>query len=111
MITKGLVFKEEWLMDNHYFLVPYNEEKDTEKHFLISNCQDDVIETVAIRCYNKEHIPEIKGLLNRISFSELKDIMENFIRICEKDQEFDKVGESYYIAKRWIRNLGNIKEE
>jgi hypothetical protein len=50
--------------------------------------------------YLADHPEERRKYLTE---NELSDIIFNFVRICEKTAEYDKCGESYYVAKRWIK--------
>jgi hypothetical protein len=91
-------------MDRHLTLFPYNNQDTTDHCFLISNRSDDVLGIVNLRCYEKGFIPDLQTLVGGLSANELRSIVSEFVRVCEKDAEYDKVGQSYYAAKNWLKN-------
>jgi hypothetical protein len=95
---------EELFMDKHFTLFPMKDPDTLDHVFLISNRSDDVIGTVNIRSYEKDLIPDVQGLFCGLSSVEVQDILTNFVAMAEKTAEYDKCGQSYYNAKRILKN-------
>ena len=82
-----------------------------EKEYLISNASDDVLGTIQLRDYHKKDIfPSIQKLFCNISGEELEDILSVFTELMERTAEWDKHGQSYYIAKQALRNIRSPHE-
>jgi hypothetical protein len=91
-------------MDKHFTLFPMKDPDSLDHEFLISNRSDDVIGIVKIRSYEKDLIPDVQGLFCGLSSTELQDILIEFVKMAEKTAEYDKCGQSYYNAKRILKN-------